>query len=190
MFKHIVSSIGVIKISYCDYNREEYNKYIGQTLTKKEFYNIFPIFKPYKVINKNMQHCDYVYNVGLNKIDNFINKNDCYGGGFYVTDNSNIHKHLSFDGNIAQITLPDTSMIYLEEDEIKVSELIIEKIISKTEYFTHLNKQDEEIIKYIESPDKELEIQLQLQIKRDKRRRDVFEKFRQSMVDYCVNKDK
>jgi len=31
-------------------------------------------------------------------------------------------------------------MIYLENDKIKVSELIIETIIGKTEYCTNLNK--------------------------------------------------
>ena len=176
MFKHILSSIGVIKISYCDYNREEYNKYIGKKFTKKEFYDKFPNFKPYKVINKNVQQ---VYNVGFNKInriDTFINKpesfrkDDCYicgTCGFYVTDNSNIPKYLSFDYNIAQIIIPDTSMIYLVEDEIKVSEMIIEKIIGKTEYCTNLDKEGQLeavkhngfTIKYIENPDKEVQLE-------------------------------
>jgi len=173
MFKHILSSIGVIKFSYCDYNREEYNKYIGKTFTKKEFYDKFPNFKPYKVMDKNMKHNDYEYNLGFYKLDKYVNKYEyeyeyeCCGGGFYLIDNSNIPKYLLFDNNIAQIIIPDTSMIYLVEDKIKVSEIIIETIIGKTEYCTNLNKegqleavkQNGFTIKYIENPDKEVQLE-------------------------------
>ena len=169
MFKHILSSIGVIKFSYCDYNREEYNKYIGKTFTKKEFYDKFPNFKPYKVMDKNMKHNDYEYNLGFYKLDKYVNKYEyeCCGGGFYLIDNSNIPKYLLFDNNIAQIIIPDTSMIYLVEDKIKVSEIIIETIIGKTEYCKNLNKecqleavkQNGFTIKYIENPDKEVQLE-------------------------------
>ena len=56
MFKHILSSIGVIKFSYCDYNREEYNKYIGKTFTKKEFYyDDLLILKIIKIADNNLR---------------------------------------------------------------------------------------------------------------------------------------
>ena len=119
---------------------KEYNKYIGKTFTKKEFYDKFPNFNPYKVMRSDMIHNGYTYKMGLNKIDKFINIYSCCEGGFYLTDNKNISLYLNYGENIAKISLPDTCLIYVEEYKIKVSEIIIENIISISEYVKNLDK--------------------------------------------------
>ena len=173
MFHSKIKSLGYLspliftKLTYSDYDSKEYNKYIGQTFTKKEFFNKFPNFSPYKVIKKDMTHHNYKYNLGFNKIDTFITKNECSAGGFYLTDNTNIYSYLDYGENIAIISLPNTSLIYLEDKKIKVSELVIEKIISKHEYFSNLNdkfqleavKQRGYSIQYINNPDKKVQLE-------------------------------
>lgn len=134
------SSSHLVKLTYCDYDSNEYNKHIGKTFTKKEFYNKFPNFNPYKVIQSDMTHLGYKYNIGLNKIDKFIDCGVCCGGGFYLVNNTNIGLYFNYGENIAKILLPYTTMIYLEVNKIKVSELVIENIISKNEYFVNLDK--------------------------------------------------
>ena len=173
MFHSKIKSLGYLspliftKLTYSDYDSKEYNKYIGQTFTKKEFFNKFPNFNPYKVISKDMQHYDHKYNLGFNKINKFISSNVCCEGGFYLTDNTNISLYLHYGENIAKISLPNTSLIYLEDKKIKVSELVIEKIISKHEYFSNLNdkfqleavKQRGYSIQYINNPDKKVQLE-------------------------------
>ena len=148
----------------------DYNKYIGKTFTKKQFTNKFPDYIPYKVIRADMCHYDYTYKVGLNVIKNFTTNEHCSAGGFYVTNKKNIHSFLEYGDNIAKISLPDTSLIYLEHSKIKVSELIIDNMISIKEYYTNLDKKSQLaavtdyngyrdlLIQYIVNPDKDVQL--------------------------------
>ena len=85
-----------------------------------------------------------------------------------MTDNTNIISYLTYGENIAKILLPDTSLIYLEEFKIKVSELVIENTIGKNEYFTNLDKKSQiktvkqygQAIEYISNPDKEVQLKV------------------------------
>ena len=148
----------------CDYDRNSYDKNIGKVFTKKDFFQSYPNFKPLKIIRSDMKHHDYTYTFGLNTIDNFKPQGQCSDGGFYLSDNSNIIYFLSWGDNVAYITLPDDCLIYLENDKIKVNKLMIDKIISKKEYFSNLSEEemykiveyDYSVIQYITNPSVQL----------------------------------
>jgi hypothetical protein len=79
-----------------DYNCEVYKKNIGKTLTKKEFFYLFPNYKPYKVITNEMISKDYKYSVNSNKIKKLKNNSESLKDGFYLTNITNICSYLSF----------------------------------------------------------------------------------------------
>jgi hypothetical protein len=152
---------------YNKYSTYEYNKYIGKTLTKKQFTNKFPDYIPYKVIRADMRHYDYTYKLGLNVIKNFTTNEHCSAGGFYVTNKNKIYSFLEYGDNIAKISLPDTSLIYLENNKIKVSELVIDNMVSIKEYYTNLDKTSQLaavtayeglLIQYMVNPDKDIQL--------------------------------
>ena len=114
-----------------------------------------------------MTHHDYIYKLGLNTIDKFINKDECKEGGFYLVDEIDVANYLDYGENIAQISLPDDTLIYLEENKIKVNKLILENILNKNTYFDNLDiqnqlkliKKDGYLIKYITNPDKSVQVE-------------------------------
>ncbi len=106
-------------ISYCDYDKNTYDKHIHETLTKKEFYKKFPNYKPLKIIRSDMTHHNYVYSMGLNTINEFKPFNTCSNGGFYLADCTDIFKYSSYGENVAMISLHDDVMIYVEANKNK-----------------------------------------------------------------------
>jgi hypothetical protein len=151
----------------CKYNNySKYSIHIGKIFTKKEFTHKFPNFVPYKVLRNDMRHYDYTYKLGLNVIKPFNIQEHCSAGGFYVTDKDNLELYLNYGENIATISLPDTALIYLENNKIKVNELIIENMVTISEYYTNLDKkcqydaikQNGLLIQYIINPCKEVQL--------------------------------
>jgi hypothetical protein len=167
MLKNIIIPIGLLgltNLSHCDYDRKKYKSLIGKTLTKNEFYENFPDFEAYKILRSDMIHYDYTYKFGLNEIKKFNPNGSCINGGFYLTDKTNIPMYESYGPNLAKISLPNDTLIYIEDDKIKVNKLYIENIDSLNNYFNNLIKKEKleavkkngYLIRHITNPDKDI----------------------------------
>ena len=133
----------IFSITQCDYDKSTYNKNLHKVFSKKEFYEKFPDYKPFKVMKSSMTHYDYKYNFGLNKIENYKPNGECSEGGFYLCDKSEIIDYISYGENIASVSLPDNALIYLEDFKIKVSELYLDKIIDIKTFFNNCSYQEQ-----------------------------------------------
>ena len=133
----------IFSITKCDYNKLTYDKNLHKVFSKKDFFEKFPDYEPFKVMKSSMIHNDYKYNFGLNKIVNYNPNGECSEGGFYLCDKSEIHNYAHYGENIASVSLPDNALIYLEKSKIKVSELYLDKIIDMKTFFNNCSNQEQ-----------------------------------------------
>ena len=147
MFKLFIKNI--FSISHCDYDKAIYDENVYKVFTKKEFYKMFPDYKPYKVIKSSLIHNDHTYSYGLNVIKNYKPCGNCSHGGFYLSDISDIYYYDNYGENIAIVSLPDDTLIYLENSKIKVSKLFLNEIIDKKTFYSCCSyEQQLEFVKY------------------------------------------
>jgi len=174
----------IISISHSHYDLNEYNKHVGEVMTKETFFKTFP---DYQLVQGrvNLANKGYNYKWGLNVIDHFKPSGHSQPGGFYLTDATKLHNFLTWGKeynkyedlygdnvitvrlpNIITVSLPDDALIYLEHDQIKVDKLVLHESTSTTEYYDHLTEQEQlkciqenpYVIKFISHPSDELQI--------------------------------
>ena len=171
MFKKLIGpsfAVGFINHSYCDYDKKQYRDNIRKTLTKKEFDKLFPNFKPYKILANDMIHHGYKYKIGINTVNEFKNYSSCMEGGFYLADEIDIGNYLNYGNKLGIITIPDDTLIYLEEEKIKVNKLKLDEVHDLKHYLNNtvneelkLNcvKNDGWALKYIKNPSKVVQLE-------------------------------
>ena len=166
MFKYALR-LGIIKNTYCDYDKTTYNKNKNTILSGKDFKQLFPNYKPIKIIGNNKNN--FKYNIGLNKDKYELSNIECSQGGLYFCDLSDLSQYLDYGyyGNeIAIITLADNSKIFIENNKCKSNLFCIDVILSIDEYINDLSqkdkiefiKKDSSAIRFISNPNKELQL--------------------------------
>jgi hypothetical protein len=166
MFKYALR-FGIIKNTYCDYDKTTYDKYKYNSVLGKDFKKSFPKYKAIKIIGNNKNN--FKYNIGLNKDIYELSTNECSKGGLYFCDLSDLYKHLELNdyGNeIAIITLDDSSKIYIENNKCKANLFRISKILSIDKYINDLSqedkiefiKKDSHAIRFMSNPNKEVQL--------------------------------
>jgi hypothetical protein len=166
MYKYLLR-FGIIKNTYCDYDKTTYNKNKNTILSGKDFKQLFPNYKPIKIIGNNKNN--FKYNIGLNKDKYELSNIECSQGGLYFCDLSDLSQYLDYGyyGNeIAIITLADNSKIFIENNKCKSNLFCIDVILSIDEYINDLSqkdkiefiKKDSNAIRFISNPNKELQL--------------------------------
>lgn len=130
----------------CDYNRWVYNQHVGKTYTKQDFFKLFPNFKPYKVLRTDRNHFDHIFVDGLNEVKKFNPNGKCDAGGFYLADITDLDGYYYCGDNIAEITLPDSALIYLENNKIKVNKLNLGNVENIKTFNDKLDEKYQKII--------------------------------------------
>jgi hypothetical protein len=166
MYKYALR-FGIIKNTYCDYDKTTYDKYKYNSVLGKDFKELLPKYKAIKIIGNNKNN--FKYNIGINQDIYELSTTECSKGGLYFCDLSDLYKHLELNdyGNeIAIITLDDSSKIYIENNKCKANLFWISKILSIDKYINDLSqedkiefiKKDSHAIRFISNPNKELQL--------------------------------
>ena len=144
MFQNLIKNVKLLPLfGYplytklnCDYDKEKMFLYKQKVMKKKQFNELFPNFKPVKIIGNNKKN--FQYKLGLNKNnEKFKPFGYCEGGGLYFTDITNIFDFVldNYGDKIAFIDFVNDSDIFIEDDtKVKTNEFIITKIMSIQEY--------------------------------------------------------
>ena len=86
----------------------------------------------YKFLNKNRNHYDFQYKLGVNIDTNEFNpRGSCQGGGLYFTDNENVMQFRGYGDSIACITLLKDAQFYIdpEGNKYKTDKFRIDAIV-------------------------------------------------------------
>ena len=154
----MLRKLGLLNIANCDYNRDRYKKYIGQTMTWGEFKKIFPNYKPEKLIKPSMRHYSHQFTMGLNEVSEFKPYGICSEGGFYFADSTDIIQFLPHGEYFAIVNIPKDTPVYIEEGKIKIKAFDLDGLESIK---THINaspdplvyiKQDSKLIRFVDKP--------------------------------------
>ena len=96
----------------------------------------------YKVLRPDLIHHGFRYRPGLN-IDTvpFDPSESCKPGGLYFADIKNLLKFLNYGNQIAEIEIPDDSLVYIENNKFKTDKFIIGNIITNETEILQLLKQ-------------------------------------------------
>jgi hypothetical protein len=85
--------------------------------------------KYYKVLNKEMNHHGFQYQLGLNVDTHPLNKEKwCARGGIHITTLDNIHRYLGYGVYIAEIEIPADAVVLKDDGDIKADKIIIKNI--------------------------------------------------------------
>lgn len=97
---------------------------IGQKLTGKEF-NALNNEILLKVTNNEMKHFDFQYKIGENKDIHKLTTKNCSEGGLYFSSLKNIHLFSNFGNGYHIVTIPDDTILFIEESKAKAEKIII-----------------------------------------------------------------
>ncbi len=92
----------------------------------------------YKILNKELNHHNFQYNLGLN-IDTvpFDPSGSCEPGGLYFTTFDHIFKFIEFGDNIAEVSIPEDAKVYEDPggDKYKADRIFIKSIETLKNFF-------------------------------------------------------
>ena len=109
---------------------------IGKVFSGKEFNESYKGFKFVKILANNLTHHGFEYKEGLN-VDSvtFNPTGKCSVGGLYFTDLSKAYMYFDFGNNFSYVTIPDSALVYIEEDKFKANMIILTNILPLSEFF-------------------------------------------------------
>lgn len=86
--------------------------------------------KYYKILNEEMKHNGYQYQLGLNVDIYPLNKKRwCARGGLHISTFENIYRYFKYGVYVAEIELPADAVVLIKDGDIKVDKIIIKNII-------------------------------------------------------------
>jgi hypothetical protein len=154
--------IPFIKYIQCDYDNTEYSKNVGNSMTVKEFYNKFPNYKPYKLIYYKEKCGLFDICCKCRRIACKCNRLGNYRNDYCSFKLIDIKDLSSYDApnEIAEVVLPESTLIEVERDHIIVDEFVITKIINKKDFINnHLQEINvHDFIHYIDNPSEDIQL--------------------------------
>lgn len=115
---------------------ELYEVYSG-----KEFKELNPGVKFYKILSEDLKHHGFQYKLGENiDILPFNPTYECTSGGLYFASLDHIFEYLVFGTKIGMIEIPDHALIYIENAKYKADQFTLAKIISVSKFINSSEK--------------------------------------------------
>jgi hypothetical protein len=106
-----------------------------ETMTGKEFKELYPNKLFYKITNELECHNNFQYKDGLNEdIIKFYPCGKCMPGGLYFAELNDIAHWLDFGVNIRRVIILDDSLVYIEENKFKTNKFYLNKKISLVDF--------------------------------------------------------
>jgi len=94
-------------------------------MTGKEFHSLYPM-KMIKNIRKDLTHNGFVFQDGLNVLQEKFDPNKLGKGGFhFIKDNSNYLLHLGYGECIVDVDVPEDATIVCINDVFKTNKIIL-----------------------------------------------------------------
>ena len=85
--------------------------------------------KYYKILNEEMKHHGYQYQLGLNVDAHPLNKEKwCTRGGLHITTLENIYRYLGYGVYVAEVEIPADAVVLKDDGCIKVDKIIIKNV--------------------------------------------------------------
>lgn len=130
----------------CEYDKDKMHYYMYKTMTGKEFKQIFPNFKPTKIVGNNNNNFKYV--IGKNTDTKIFDSKDINNSnGLYFCDSDDIPKkfnsigYSAYGDYIAMIELYDDELICIS-NECRTHSFEIKDITGIREFINKLDKRD------------------------------------------------